>query len=37
LAIEKQTGLPIKFVGTGEAITDLDDFDSEAYIAGLFE
>ena len=36
LAIEKQTGLPIKFVGTGEAITDLDDFDSEAYIAGLF-
>ena len=37
LAIEKQTGLPIKFVGTGEAITDLDEFDSEAYIAGLFE
>ena len=37
LAIEKQTGLPIKFVGTGEAITDLHDFDSEAYIAGLFE
>ena len=37
LAIEKQTGLPIKFIGTGEAITDLDDFDPEAYIAGLFE
>jgi fused signal recognition particle receptor len=37
LAIEKQTGLPIKLVGTGEEITDLDDFDSEAYIAGLFE
>ncbi len=37
LAIEKQTGLPIKLVGTGEPITDLDDFDSEAYIAGLFE
>ena len=37
LAIEKQTGLPIKFVGTGEVITDLDDFDPEAYIAGLFE
>ena len=37
LAIEKQTGLPIKLVGTGEQITDLDDFDSEAYIAGLFE
>ena len=37
LAIEKQTGLPIKFVGTGEVITDLDDFDPDAYIAGLFE
>ena len=37
LAIEKQTGLPIKFVGTGEGISDLDDFDPEAYIAGLFE
>ena len=37
LAIEKQTGLPIKFVGSGEAIADLDDFDPEAYIAGLFE
>ena len=37
LAIEKQTGLPIKFVGSGEVITDLDDFDPEAYIAGLFE
>lgn len=37
LAIEKQTGLPIKFVGTGEGISDLDYFDPEAYIAGLFE
>ena len=37
LAIEKQTGLPIKFVGTGEVITDLDDFYPDAYIAGLFE
>ena len=37
LAIEKQTGLPIKFVGTGERISDLSDFDPEAYISGLFE
>lgn len=37
LAIERQTGLPIKFVGTGEAITDLNHFDPEAYISGLFE
>jgi fused signal recognition particle receptor len=37
LAIEKQTGLPIKFVGTGERISDLSGFDPEAYISGLFE
>jgi fused signal recognition particle receptor len=37
LAIEKQTGLPIKFVGTGERISDLSDFDPGAYISGLFE
>ena len=37
VAIEKQTGLPIKFVGTGEQISDLDEFDPEAYIAGLFD
>jgi fused signal recognition particle receptor len=36
LAIEKQTGLPIKFVGTGEGVLDLSPFDSTAYIQGLF-
>lgn len=36
LAIEKQTGLPIKFVGTGEGALDLSPFDSTAYIQGLF-
>ena len=37
LAIERQTGLPIKFVGSGERISDLSDFDPETYISGLFE
>lgn len=36
LAIEKQTGLPIKFVGTGEGVLHLSPFDSTAYIQGLF-
>lgn len=35
LAIERQTGLPIKFLGTGEAISDLAIFEPEAYIQSL--
>jgi fused signal recognition particle receptor len=37
LAIEKTTGLPIKFVGTGEGIADIAPFDPSSYIAGLLE
>jgi len=36
LAIEKEFGLPIKFIGTGEQISDLAPFDPEQYIASLF-
>ena len=37
LAIEKLTSVPIKFIGTGEALSDLAPFDSASYIASLFE
>jgi len=37
LAIEKLTSVPIKFIGTGEAISDLAPFDPGSYIASLFE
>jgi fused signal recognition particle receptor len=37
LAIEKMTSVPIKFIGTGEAISDLAPFDSGSYIASLFD
>ena len=37
LAIEKEFGLPIKFIGTGEQISDLTLFDPEQYIASLFD
>jgi fused signal recognition particle receptor len=37
LAIEKLTSVPIKFIGTGEAISDLAQFDPASYIASLFE
>ena len=36
LAIEKQTGLPIKFVGSGEAIADIAPFEPGSYIESLF-
>jgi len=35
LAIEDQLDLPIKFIGTGEAIDDFAPFSPEAYIDGL--
>lgn len=36
LAIRNELGLPIKFVTLGEKITDLEYFDIEQYIYGLF-
>jgi len=36
LAIRQELGIPISFVGLGEKITDLEYFDIEAYIYGLF-
>ena len=36
IAIERETGLPIKFLGNGEAINDLTVFETDAYIASLF-
>jgi fused signal recognition particle receptor len=35
LAIERETGVPIKFAGTGESATDFGRFDPERYISGL--
>jgi fused signal recognition particle receptor len=37
LAIERETGIPIKFVGTGESVQDLAPFDAEGYLTGLIE
>jgi fused signal recognition particle receptor len=36
LAIRDQFGIPIKFVGLGEKLDDLEYFDVEKYIYGLF-
>ena len=37
LAIERETGLPVKFVGTGESVDDFAPFDSASYLSGLFQ
>ncbi len=37
LAIECETGIPVKFVGTGEALEDLSAFDADTYLSGLFD
>jgi len=36
LAIRNEIGTPISFVGLGEKVTDLEYFDVEDYIYGLF-
>ncbi|MDP3130833.1 MAG: signal recognition particle-docking protein FtsY [Bacillota bacterium] len=36
LAIRDELGIPISFVGLGEKLTDLEQFDVEGYIYGLF-
>lgn len=35
LAIENETGVPIKFVGTGESADDFQPFSAQSYIKGL--
>ena len=36
-AIKQKLGLPVKFVGIGEKIDDLEPFDPDAYVEALFE
>ncbi len=37
LAIKEEVKIPVKFIGLGEAMTDLKTFDIENYIYGLFK
>jgi fused signal recognition particle receptor len=36
LAIERETGIPVKFIGVGESAEDLQLFEAEPYLNGLF-
>ena len=35
-ALAKHTGIPIRFIGVGEGIDDLQDFDAELFVDALF-
>jgi fused signal recognition particle receptor len=35
-ALAKQLNIPIRFIGIGEGIDDLQDFDAEAFVSALF-
>src|SRR5207248_881610 len=36
-AIKKKLGLPVKFIGVGEKMEDMEPFDPDAYVEALFE
>lgn len=36
-AIKQKLGLPVKFIGVGEKLDDLEPFDPDAYVQALFE
>jgi fused signal recognition particle receptor len=36
VALQEEQGVPIKLVGTGEGLADLEGFDAEAFAAGVF-
>lgn len=37
LALQEEHGLPVKLVGTGEGVDDLETFDVDAFVEGIFE
>ncbi|MDR0883411.1 MAG: signal recognition particle-docking protein FtsY [Oscillospiraceae bacterium] len=37
LAIRRELGLPVKFIGVGEGVEDLRPFDAQTFARGLFE
>ena len=37
LSIRSELGLPVKFIGVGEKIDDMQEFDAEEFVSALFE
>ena len=36
LALQEEFGVPVKLVGTGEQLADLETFDVDAFVEGVF-
>ena len=36
-AIKQKVGLPVKYIGVGESLDDLEPFDPDAFVEALFE
>lgn len=37
ISIQRQLGIPVKFIGIGEGLDDLEPFDAESFVQALFE
>ncbi len=37
IAIQSELGIPVKFIGVGEKITDLQEFDPDTFVTALFD
>ncbi len=37
IAIQSELGIPVKFIGVGEKISDLQEFDSDTFVRALFD
>ena len=37
MAVKEELGIPVKYVGVGEQIDDLQPFDAESFARALFE
>ncbi len=37
IAIQKELGIPVKYIGVGEGIEDLQKFEAESFARALFE
>ena len=37
LAVAKKTGLPIRFIGVGEQVEDLREFNAEEFVDAIFQ
>ena len=37
IAIQKELGIPVKYIGVGEGVRDMQKFDPEAFVSALFD